>query len=176
MQSKLYCVTITIQKQIGVYEGGYMSKNYCFEFLGTREQFLEPLYQYPNNDRKFFYFNDYIVEISGDMICFGVARGGHLGGYWFKPTITEIGNRLQFSGKIEYIGSYTKDSKFHKTVDKIEEGCLFVILLPLLLLVKLYLSIKNLIQKIRKKPIIKEETTEDRLFYLMETLLNCTRK
>ena len=155
-----------------------MSKNYCFEFHGTREQFSETLYQYPTNDRKFFYFNDYIVEITGDRYSFGVQRGGHSGGYWFIPTITEIGDKLLFSGTIEYIDSWTttKDSKFRKIVDKIELGCLTVLLLPLILIVKLYQAIAKLIKKIRKQPIVKEETPEDRLYYLMETLLNCTRK
>ncbi len=49
-----------------------------------------------------------------------------------------------------------------------------VILLPLILILKLCLLIGTLIKKLRKQPIVKEETTEDRLYYLMESLLNCS--
>ncbi len=149
-----------------------MSKTYCFVFPGTREQFLKTLNQYPNNDRRFFYFNDYIVEVSDENIHFGVQRGGHSGGYWFKPTIEEIGDKLQFRGKLAYIENHTNDGRYQKFANKLYEACLFVILLPIFLGLKLYVFIK----KITKRPIEKEETPEDRLFYLMEDLLNCAHK
>ena len=56
-----------------------MSKSYSFEFLGTKEMFLNQLDKYPNNNQKFFYFDDYIVELSNGDIRFGVARGGDSG-------------------------------------------------------------------------------------------------
>ena len=154
----------------------YLSQTFSFEYRGTRDMFLQTLNQYPNNDHKFYYFNDYIVEVSGDNYRFGVARGGHSGGYWFEPTITELDNKLIFSGQIKYIDSYTNDKGAKKVVNKIEEGCLLVILLPLLLIIKIYVLISLQIKKIMRKPIIKEETPDDKLFYLMENLLNCTHK
>ncbi|MPM96756.1 hypothetical protein SDC9_143921 [bioreactor metagenome] len=138
--------------------------------------FLETLNKYPNNDHKFFYFNDYIVEISGDNYRFGVERGGHSGGYWFEPTITEMDDKLIFSGHINYIDFYSNDKWYEKVVTKTEEGCLIIILFPLCLLIKIYALIRLIIRKIRRQPSIKEETTEDRLFNLMENLLNCTLK
>ena len=76
-----------------------MSKSYSFVFLGTKEMFLNQLNKYPNNNQKFFYFDDYIVEISDNEVRFGVARGGHSGGYWFVPTITEHGGISEFCGE-----------------------------------------------------------------------------
>ncbi len=67
-----------------------MSKSYSFDFSGTKEMFLNQLNEYPNNNQKFFYFDDYIVELSENEVRFGVARGGHSGGYWFVPTITVL--------------------------------------------------------------------------------------
>lgn len=91
-----------------------MSKTYYFEFFGTRDDFLKTLNQYPNNDHRIFYFNEYIVEIVKDQYYFGIERGGHSGGYWFKPTIIETDHTLLFSGNIEYIDSYTKNRKYDK--------------------------------------------------------------
>ncbi len=41
-----------------------MSKNYSFEFSGTKEMFLNQLNKYPNNNQRFFYSDDYIMETS----------------------------------------------------------------------------------------------------------------
>ena len=81
-----------------------MSKSYSFEFAGTKEMFLNQLNKYRNNDQRFFYFDDYIVELSNDEIHFGVERAGHSGGQWFIPTITECDNKITFNGTIQYIG------------------------------------------------------------------------
>lgn len=71
-----------------------MSKEYTFEFIGKKEEFFNILNSYPSNtsysDDKFYYFDDFIVKVTGDEIHFGVARGGHSGGYWYVPSITEL--------------------------------------------------------------------------------------
>ena len=84
-----------------------MSKSYSFEFSGTKEMFLNQLNKYNNNNQRFFYFDDYIIELSDDDIRFGVARGGHSGGYWFVPTITELDGKTIFCGTIEYSDAYS---------------------------------------------------------------------
>jgi hypothetical protein len=70
--------------------------------------FLNNLNRFEHNEsysgNKFYYFDDYIVKLVGDDIHFGVARGGHSGGYWFIPTITSFDNRIEFRGSIRYIG------------------------------------------------------------------------
>ena len=107
-----------------------MSKSYSFDFLGTKEMFLNQLNKYPNNNQKFFYFDDYIVEISDNEVRFGVARGGHSGGYWFVPTITEHGGKTAFCGTIEYNDPYTSEKGVKKIVNKIEKILLWIILIP----------------------------------------------
>ncbi len=153
-----------------------MSKSYLFEFSGTKEMFLNQLNKYPNNDQKFFYFDDYIVELSNGDIRFGVARGGHSGGYWFVPTITEIDGKTTFCGTIEHNDPYTSEKGIKKIVNKIEEVLLWIILFPLIVIVKVYLIFSWLVRKTFKKCKPKEESLEDKLYNLMENHLDCKRQ
>ena len=153
-----------------------MSKSYSFDFLGTKENFLSQLNKYPNNNQKLFYFDDYIVEISDNEVRFGVARGGHSGGYWFVPTITEFDGKTTFCGTIEYVDPYTNEKGIKKIVNKIEEVLLWIILIPIIVVVKVYLFFSWLIRKIFKRSKHKEESLEDKLYNLMENHLGCKRK
>lgn len=153
-----------------------MSKSYSFDFLGTKEMFLNQLNKYPNNNQKFFYFDDYIVEISDNEVRFGVARGGHSGGYWFVPTITEHDGKTTFCGTIEYVDPYTNEKGIKKIVNKIEEVFLWIILIPIIIVVKVYLFFSWLIRKIFKRSKPKEESLEDKLYNLMENHLGCKHK
>ncbi len=150
-----------------------MSKEYVFEFQGTKETFLEMLKQFSNNDNKFYYFDNYIVKLIDDEIHFGVERGGHSGGYWFIPTITEFNDRIEFRGTIQYIGPENNRSKPQKIFDNAGEILLFIILLPVILIFRLYMGIKWCIRKIFKQP--KPKTTEDKLYDLMERYFGCVR-
>ena len=154
-----------------------MPKEYVFEFQGTKEMFLDVLNQFSNNDDNYFYFDDYIVKLSGDKIHFGVERCGHSGGYWFIPTIAEFDNRIVFSGTVQYIDPYTNEnqSSIKKTIDKSWEILLFILTLPLVLLYKLYTIIEFCIRKVFKRTKPKVKTTEDKLYDLMEQHLNCIR-
>ena len=157
-----------------------MSENYSFEFSGTKEMFLNFLNQFPNNDNRFYYFNDYIIEISENEIRFGISRGGHSGGYWFIPTITEYNNKTSFCGKIQYINRYTDETGVKKPINKIWNFLLFILLmpiiLPILLIVIVYLFLSWIVRKIFKRINPKEESLENRLYDLMENHLNCMRK
>ena len=157
-----------------------MSENYSFEFSGTKEMFLNFLNQFPNNDNRFYYFDDYIIEISENEIRFGIARGGHSGGYWFIPTITEYNNKTSFCGKIQYINRYTNKKDTKKPINKILDFLLLVLLLPIILpiflIVIVYLFLSRIIRKIFKHIDPKEESLENRLYDLMENHLNCIRK
>lgn len=153
-----------------------MSKSYSFVFLGTKEMFLNQLNKYPNNNQKFFYFDDYIVEISDNEVRFGVARGGHSGGYWFVPIITEHGGKTAFCGTIEYNDPYTSEKGIKKIVNKIEKILLWIILIPIIIIVKVCLFFPWVVQKILKRTKPKEESLEDRLYNLMENHLGCKRQ
>ena len=150
-------------------------KEYCFEFPGTREMFLEKLQPYPSNTREFAFY-DYLIDISESDYRFGVARGGHSGGYWFEPTVTELDGKLIFSGKIRYIDGYSGENAPLYEDDKTTEFILFVLCFPLLVLVKAYVLIEMLYKKLRHQPIEVEESEEDKLYNLMENLLGCTRR
>lgn len=82
-----------------------MSKEYMFEFAGTKEDFMNSLNRFSHDTSyssgTFCYFDNYIVKLIGDEIHFGVARGGHSGGYWFVPTITDFGNKMEFRGEYD---------------------------------------------------------------------------
>ena len=153
-----------------------MSKSYSFDFLGTKEMFLNQLNKYPNNNQKFFYFDDYIVEISDNEVRFGVARGGHSGGYWFVPTITEFDGKTTFCGTIKYVDPYTNEKGIKKIINKIEEVLSWIFLIPIIAVIKVYLFFSWLIRKIFKRSKPKEESLEDKLYNLMENHLGCKRQ
>ena len=157
-----------------------MRKEYAFDFAGSKEDFMDVLNAFPNNTSysgdKFYYFDDFIVRINGEKIQFGVQRGGHSGGYWFVPTITEYNNRTEFSGKVEYIGPGREGGKTRKAIDIVGYALLFVLLLPIVLVALLCAYVKRIIERLVKGPKPKEETTEEKLFDLMENYLHCVRK
>lgn len=138
--------------------------------------FLNQLNKYPNNNRKNFFFDDYIVELSENEVRFGVARGGHSGGYWFIPTITEYDEKITFCGKIQYIDPYTKEKGIKKIINKMEEVLSCIFLLPVIIIIKVYQFFSWVIRKILKRTKPKEESLEDKLYNLMENHLNCTRQ
>lgn len=157
-----------------------MSKEYVFEFTGTIEDFTNILNGFNHNtsysNETFYYFDDYIVKLVGDEIHFGVARGGHSGGYWFVPTITDLDNRMEFRGEIRYIGPKDNRSSFKKAIDSIGDFLLLILILPIVLIIRAYMLIGWLIRKIFNRPKQKEKTNEERLFDLMENYFGCVGK
>ena len=166
-----------------------MSKTYVFEFMGTKEDFLNRLnvlftHNITYSGIRYYYFSDYIIKIMDNEIHFGVERGGHSGGYWFIPTMAEFDDRIEFCGSIRYVGP--EDNRYigpednrgriGKAIDHIGEFLLFILLLPIFLILKLYTFVEWIIRKIGNRPKPPIPTTEDRLLNLMETHLNCVRK
>lgn len=133
--------------------------------------FLEKLKSYPMIDGKTYRFDDYLVEVTDGSIRFGVEYAGHSGGYWYIPEITESDGKLVFSGKVKYENSYTRVSKLRQILNKIDEILLFILLLPLIVVFKLCQLLIRLIRR-RPKP---ENTTEARLYHLMEDIFGCER-
>ena len=157
-----------------------MSKEYVFEFNGTKEEFIKRLDSYHNStsysDKKCYWFDDFIVEIIDNTIRFGVERCGHSGGNWFVPIVTEYNERIEFQGTINYEGPVDVRKKIHKVMDVIEMVLLFILIWPIVVIFWLYQMIKWAVCKIITKPIKKSKTTEEKLFDLMENHLSCVRK
>ena len=153
---------------------GYsMSKKYVFRYEGTKKMFLDQFNWsngYFDDKARYKYINDYILKLINDEIHFGVERGGHSGGYWYIPIITEFDDHIEFEGEIKYVGS-NGDNKSIRICDKLWEGILFIILLPIICIYKLYEFVRILL----KKPIDKGRSTEDKLFDLMINHLGCTK-
>ena len=154
-----------------------MSKEYMFEFPGTKEDFMNSLNRFSHSASysggKFYYFDDYIVKLIDEEIRFGVARGGHSGGYWFVPTITDLGETMEFRGKIQYVGPDDNRGLFKKAIDGIGEFLLLILILPIVLVIRGYMFIEWLVRKIFNRPKPKEKTNEERLFDLMENYFGC---
>lgn len=157
-----------------------MSKEYMFEFTGTKDDFMNVLKQFSHNasysSGTFYYFDDYIVKVIGDEIHFGVARGGHSGGYWFVPTITDLGSKLEFRGEIRYIGPNENRGSFKKAIDSIGDFLLLILVLPIVLIIRGCLFIEWLVRRIINRPKPKEKTNEERLLDLMENYFGCVGK
>ena len=136
-----------------------MQKNYIFIFPGTKEEFTAVLNKYRESEG--FRKDGFLIETNGDEFRFGIERGGHTGGFWYIPTITEIDGKTVFSGKIGYSGKTTVGE---------------ILFTPIALIIKLYFHILVLTEKRLGHPPQKEETTEDRLFTLMEDRLGCINK
>ena len=157
-----------------------MEKEYVFDFIGTKEDFLNTLNLYHHNTsyngNEFYYFDDYIVKICNGVIHFGVERGGHSGGYWYIPLITEYEERIEFSGTVEYIGPEDNRGRIKKVIDGIGLSVLIILVLPIILLIWLYMLFEWIIRKLIKKQRAKAKTTEEKLFDLMENHLGCIRK
>lgn len=154
-------------------------KEYAFEFPGTRDEFLKGLDLFPGRleySGNALYLGEYIVEIDGDQIRFGVARGGHSGGYWFIPEITECDGRTELRGTIEYIGPGTHRSPMGRLWDRVEMCLLTVFFSPVILIVKLYTLIDRAVRRLTNRPKPKEKTEEDGLYDLMENHFGCIRK
>ena len=155
-----------------------MKKTYKFVFPGTMETFLNHLNQFHHSTslegrRKYYYLDHYMVEFADGSVRFGVEQGGHSGGYWFIPKITQLEDHIEFQGTIQYIRDSNHSSTIRKVIDAIDTCCLYVLLWPIALIVKL---VQWIIRTISRQPKVQEPTTEDRLFDLMENHLGCARK
>lgn len=151
-----------------------MSQEYVSEFYGTKEDFLSCLDRLSNNyyqSSKIYYINNYIVKFVDNEIHFGVERAGHSGGFWFIPRITELNDRMEFRGKIKYIGPSCNQYTKEKVINKIVVFFVSILLLPFVLFIMLFTFIKGIMERLKKQHKPKLKTTEDRLFDLMENYM-----
>ena len=159
-----------------------MPKEYIFRYTGSKESFLAALDPFHTNNSGYYYLDDYIIEVLDDEIRFGIERTAHSAGKWFISKFTEENGQIEFRGTVRNIRSDNTDSEdglrgTPKVFEKIKEVLwfifLFILAFPFLVIIFAVSKIQWLIRKIRKQPSL--ETTEDRLFYLMERRLNCQR-
>ena len=157
-----------------------MAKEYAFEFHGTKEDILNIItsnkLDTSYSGTRYFYLNDYLIKIVDGEIHFGVERGGHSGGYWFIPRISEFEDRIEFRGSIQHIGPEDDRSAIVKILDAIGLCLMCILLIPMDIVAKLYTLIEWIVRKICNRPKVKVKTTEDKLFDLMENHLGCVRK
>lgn len=156
-----------------------MPKEYVFEYPGTKQDFLKGLDPFPGHcyySGNYLYLDEYIVAFVDESIHFGVARGGHSGGYWFIPVITEYDDHLELRGRIEYIGPGKKQAPLLEIIDNVGLFLLSILILPIILIFKLYCFIDWIIRKLINRPKPKEKTPEDGLFDLMENYIGCSRR
>ncbi|MGN1138679.1 MAG: hypothetical protein ACI4RM_04460 [Ruminococcus sp.] len=160
-----------------------MSQEYTFEFSGTKEDFFNKIGCFNNNDNQFYWFDSYIIKIVDDEIHFGIERAGHSSGHWFISKITELEDKIEFKGTIQYLGPYknsfldeTEESILKRVIDKTLVCLLYILVAPFVLIIDVFLFFKRLFDKICHRPTVSLKTKEDKLFDLMENQLGCTRK
>jgi len=157
-------------------------KEYVFEFFGTKEDLLNRVNPFGYHASSYsgdtyYYLDDYIVKLVGDEIHFGVARGGHSGGYWFIPQITGFDDRIEFRGSIRYIGpEREKRCTGRKVADGIGLFLLAILIFPVVVVIRGCQAIEWVVRKLFNRPKPKEKTNEERLFDLMENYIGCVGK
>ena len=151
-----------------------MSQEYKFEFSGTKDDLILKINTLFNHSYGRYRYDNYIIDIVDEEIRFGVERGGHSGGYWYIPTITECGEKIELCGSISYIGPDDNRNKFQKVIDTVKLVLLLIVFSPIFLTIILYSLVEAMIRKIFK--LKRPKNTEDKLNFLMETHLGCVRK
>jgi hypothetical protein len=89
------------------------------------------------------------------------------------PTITDLGDRLEFRGEIRRVGLNDNGGLHKGKINGVGEFLLFILILPMLLAVRVYLFVEWLVRKIFNRPKPKEKTNEERLFELMVNYFGC---
>jgi len=150
-------------------------KTYVYEYPYSKEFLLEKL-----NNRQGDYHNwcagTYRIEIKSDSRFFlGVGRAGHSGGDWYVADIEENGRGgYTVRGRIVYNPDENGCTPKESPGQRIENGCLCVLLLPLILAVRLMYGIRFLIFKIRRLPLPPTDA-ERRLDRFMADYLCCKK-
>ena len=97
------------------------------------------------------------TEVGFDL---GIGRGGHQGGYWYCATVSPDGEGSLISGRVVYRDWDGKELKL-TWIDKVESGCMFLVILPIALLFWIYRIFRP------------EVTYEDRFVEFMVTQMDC---
>ena len=141
------------------------SKEYVFRFPGTKDAFLQKLDSLCPGSGRTRYLGDYLIEIADNEIRFGIERAGHSGGNWYVSPLREVNGRLEFRGKIRYIGPEDDRNRLQKVLDKVFEVVMIILIWPIGVLVD---AISLLLRKLRKLPLPLSQ--EQKLMELMHRL------
>lgn len=147
-------------------------KEYAFRFDGSKEQFMNVLNSSPEENRRYFYIDGYIVSVGLDEIKFGI-EGGHGGGNWFISKFEEENGQIEFRGTIQHIGAQSDRTKKQKFFDSFLVVLFCIFAFPVILVLWIVGGVSTVVNKLRKKP--KPLTTEEKLFDLMENHLGCQK-
>ena len=103
---------------------------------------------------------EYLLKETDVGFDLGIGRGGHQGGYWFCAAVSPEGEGSFISGRVVYRDCHGKEFKMTR-IDKIEYGCLFLVVLPIALLIRIYRILRP------------EVTDEDRFVEFMTAKMDC---
>ena len=103
---------------------------------------------------------EYLLEETDAGFDLGIGRGGHQGGYWYCATVSPEDEGSLISGRVAYRDWHGKEIKI-TWIDKLESGCLFLVVLPIALLIRIYQIFRP------------EVTDEDRFVEFMTTKMDC---
>lgn len=134
-------------------------KKYHFVYPGTLEQFNRAVALVQSEG-----CDGFIFENNDGKYSFGLARGGHSGGYWYRPEYSEEDGILHIEGRIRFESALT--------TSKFEDIALTVILSPIILIVHTIRGAIWVIKKILGKPIT-ADNEKTALFRLMVDILGC---
>lgn len=103
---------------------------------------------------------EYLLRSTESGFELGIRRGGHQGGYWYCATVTADECGCVITGQVKYLSSDGKEVKMN-WIDKIESAILFVLLIPLIIVVRIYRIFRP------------EITDEDRFVEFMTERMDC---
>ena len=129
---------------------------FAFRCPNNREEILVQL----REQVKLLEDREYLLEETDLGFDLGIGRGGHQGGYWYCATVLPDGEGSLISGRVVYRDWHGKEIKM-TWIDKIEYGCLFLVVLPIALLIWIYRIFRP------------EVTNEDRFVEFMTTKMDC---
>ena len=129
---------------------------FAFRCPNNREEILAQLQE----QVKLLEDREYLLKETDVGFDLGIGRGGHQGGYWYCATVSPDGEGSLINGRVVYRDWHGKEIKM-TWIDKIEFGCLFLVVLPIALLIRIYRIFRP------------EITAEDRFVEFMTTKIDC---
>ena len=103
---------------------------------------------------------EYLLRTTESGFELGIGRGGHQGGYWYCATVTADECGYVITGRVKYLSWDDKEVKMN-WIDRIEFAILFVLLIPLVIIVRIYRIFRP------------EITDEDRFVGFMTERMDC---
>lgn len=103
---------------------------------------------------------EYLLRTKESGFELGIGRGGHQGGYWYCATVTADECGYVITGRVKYLSWDDKEVKMN-WIDRIEFAILFVLLIPLVIIVRIYRIFRP------------EITDEDRFVEFMTERMDC---